>query len=320
MNKCGKRALWAAAVPAALAVLLIAVGNYMVSFALLPEDSGRDIAKERERAESRYPGIMAWYDSLRAGGILRDTVMTGTGGARLHAVYAPAENAGGTAVIIHGYTDSHFSFINLARMYREDLGFNFLMPDLHYHGQSGGSHARMGWFDRLDVMEWADMAAEIWKGRDIVIHGVSMGGATTMMVSGEENLNPAVKAFVEDCGYTSVWNQFRYELKRKFGLPAFPVLYVANLVCRVRYGWSFREASSLRQVAKCEKPMLFIHGDSDDYVPTADIYENYAAKTKGVREMWIAADTDHATAYMNHPQEYTEKVRSFLSDNGFDPR
>ena len=31
----------------------------------------------------------------------------------------------------------------------------------------------------------------------------------------------------EDCGYTSVWDQFSKELKEQFGLPQFPLMYTA---------------------------------------------------------------------------------------------
>ena len=44
-----------------------------------------------------------------------------------------------------------------------------------------------------------------------------------------------------------------------FGLPKFPLLYSASALCKLRYGWSFGEASALTQVAKCKLPMLFIH-------------------------------------------------------------
>lgn len=54
----------------------------------------------------------------------------------------------------------------------------------------------------------------------MAVHGISMGGATTMMVSGEEQ-QPFVKCFVEDCGYTSVWDEFSHELKSSFFLPPF---------------------------------------------------------------------------------------------------
>ena len=112
-----------------------------------------------------------------------------------------------------------------------------------------------------------------------------MGAATTMMVAGESQ-RPYVKCFVEDCGYTSVWDEFSNELKTSFGLPAFPLMHTASWLCDLKYGWNFREASALAQVAKCELPMLFIHGDADDYVPTWMVYPLYEAKP-GEKELWL---------------------------------
>lgn len=57
--------------------------------------------------------------------------------------------------------------------------------------------------------------------------------------------------------------------------------------------------------------MLFIHGDNDDFVPTAMVYQLYDAKPQP-KELWIAPETDHAHAYRNHPKEYTEKVKTFV--------
>lgn len=202
--------------------------------------------------------------------------------------------------------------MNLDRMYRDSLNFNVLAPDLHYHGYSEGRAVQMGWFDRLDVKRWTAVAHDIFQDDFMVVHGVSMGGATTMMLSGED-LPEYVRAFVDDCGYSSVWDQFAHNLKDMFHLPAFPVLHSASLMCRLRYGWGFKEASSVKQLAKCDRPMLFIHGDSDDFVPTSHVYKNYDAKVHGYKELWLAPDTDHATAYKNHPAEYTQHVRDFIA-------
>ena len=68
-----------------------------------------------------------------------------------------------------------------------------------------------------------------------------MGAATTVCVSGEPQ-PPFVNCFVEDCGYTSVWDEYAGELKNQFGLPAFPLLHLASWATRLRYGWDFREA------------------------------------------------------------------------------
>lgn len=299
-------------------VILIGIcwyaGSFMCNYALLPEEHGQMLDEDRAKWEGRIPGIMDWYDALHEEGFFKDTVILDRNGLKLHAVYAAAavpDSAAGTAVLVHGYTDNHLCMMMLGRMYRDDLNWNVLLPDLHHHGLSEGDAIQMGWLDRLDVIRWIDVAHDIFGGDKMVVHGVSMGGATTMMVSGEE-LPDYVRGFVDDCGYSSVWNQFAKELKEGFKLPPFPVLTSASIVCRARYGWDFKGASSLKQLAKCTKPMLFIHGDSDDFVPTADVYLNYEAKTQGDKYIWIAPDTEHAYSYINHPEEYTAQVREFL--------
>ncbi|MCH5173990.1 MAG: alpha/beta hydrolase [Bacteroidales bacterium] len=305
----------AAIVFAVLSVSGCLAGQYMCDYALLPEEHGNDIPGDRLKTEARYPGIIPWYDNLHESGVFRDTMMVGERGYELHCVFAPAadpDNAQGTAVVVHGYTDNHICFLNLVRMYRDELNYNVLVPDLHYHGYSEGRAIQMGWFDRLDVKRFCELAHNIWGDDFMVVHGVSMGGATTMMLSGEE-LPPYMRAFVEDCGFSSVWDQFAHSLKDTFHLPPFPVLHSANSVCKKRYGWSFKEASSVKQLAKCERPMLFIHGGNDDFVPTAHVYKNYEAKVHGYKELWIAPDSGHALAYKDHPVEYTQHVRDFLA-------
>ena len=300
---------------AVLAAISVAAGWFMCSYALLPEEHGNQIEEDRAKAEERYPGIIAWYDNLHDSKVFVDTTITGERGYRLHAVYAPAakpDSAQGTAIVIHGYTDNHICFMNLVRMYRDDLNYNVVVPDLHYHGLSEGRAVQMGWFDRLDIIRWIDVANSLWEKDFMVVHGVSMGAATTMMVSGEE-LPPYVRAFVEDCGYASVWDQFSHNLDEMFHLPPFPVLYMASLICKLRYGWSFKEASCLKQLAKCDRPMLFIHGDKDTFVPFENLDKVYDAKVNGYKEKWVAPGSRHAYAYKDHPVEYTAHVKAFLA-------
>ena len=79
------------------------------------------------------------------------------------------------------------------------------MPDLHACGKSEGEAIGMGWNDRLDVMRWL----QTFQTDTMVVHGVSMGAATTMMLSSMQKPH-GVKdiRFIEDCGYTSVWDEF----------------------------------------------------------------------------------------------------------------
>ena len=290
-------------------------GKFMSKYALQPTPHGvDDIERTRHKADSLLPGSTAWYDDLKSQGILKDHWITSDEGHKLHACSVPAkdpENANGTAIVVHGYGDNHFVFLYLVRMYRDEFNYNVLFPDLQYHGYSEGEEIQMGWKDRLDMIKWIDVAHDLFKDDFMVLHGVSMGAATVMMTSGEP-LPDYVKCFVEDCGYASVVVQFNNNRKQSFGFIPPDVLQSASLVTKKQHGWGFWEASSVDQVAKCEKPMLFIHGDADDFVPFDNLQMVYDAKKKGYKEMYVCHGAVHANSFQKDPAMYKQKVLNFL--------
>ena len=305
---------------AAVALMAISLnsclaGKFMTNYALKPTPHGvEDIERTRHKADSLMPGSTAWYDGLKAQGILKDSWITNDEGYKLHACYVPAakpEEAKGTAIVVHGYTDNHLVFLYLVRMYRDLLNYNVLFPDLQYHGYSEGDEVQMGWKDRLDMLKWIEVAHNEFKDDFMVLHGVSMGAATVMMTSGEP-LPDYVKCFVEDCGYASVAIQFNNNRKQSFGFIPKDVLNSASLVTKKNYGWGFWEASSVKQVAKCDRPMLFIHGDADDFVPFDNLQMCYDAKKKGYKEMYVCHGAVHANSYQKDPETYIAKVSNFL--------
>ena len=286
---------------------------YMLNYSLTPN------AKIREKDADSYPYMYAnypflrpWVDSLNQVKALKDTFIVNPEGIRLHAYYIAAPRpTKKTAVIVHGYTDNPIRMFMIGYLYNHDLQFNTLLPALQHQGESGGPAIQMGWKDRLDVMQWMHVANQIYgDSTQMVVHGISMGGATTMMVSGEEQPH-FVKCFVEDCGYTSVWDEFSHELKTSFHLPKFPLMYTTSWLCEKKYGWNFKEASSLKQVEKAKLPMFFIHGDKDTYVPTWMVYPLYEAKPEP-KELWIVPGATHAMSYKDNKAEYTERVKKFV--------
>ncbi|ADV43417.1 alpha/beta hydrolase [Bacteroides helcogenes] len=326
----------------AVCALLLCGGYYLLGYALKPEElatRSRDIPASYEYMLSEYPELQPWVDSLQNAGALRDFYMENDRGETLHALcIAAAEPTRKTAVIVHGYTDNAVRMLMIGYLYNKVLGYNVLLPDLHGHGLSEGAEIQMGWPDRLDVLLWTATADELFgrnnevadatgqdsastaheyrsNGTEMVVHGISMGAATTMMVSGEVEhgayQQPFIKCFVEDCGYTSVWDEFQGELKERFNLPAFPLLHTASWLCKQEYKWDFREASALEQVKKCSLPMLFIHGDADTFVPTRMVYPLYEAKPEP-KELWVVPGATHAKSYRKYPQEYTARIKNFV--------
>lgn len=286
---------------------------YMLNYSLRP--NAKLFAKNADSYPfmyKNYPFLRPWVDSLRQADALKDTFILNPHGVQLHAYYIAAPRpTKNTAVIVHGYTDNAIRMFMIGYLYNHDLGFNTLLPDLQHHGDSEGSAIQMGWKDRLDVMQWMHLANRLYgDSTRMVVHGISMGGATTMMVSGEPQPY-FVKCFVEDCGYTSVWDEFAHELNSSFHLPSFPLMNTTSWLCQRKYGWNFKEASSLDQVAKCRLPMFFIHGADDTYVPTWMVYPLYEAKP-APKQLWIVPGATHAVSYKENKEEYTQKVREFV--------
>lgn len=307
-----KKILWSAGIVILLAMGIILGGSfYLIDFALRPENRGKDMKGSETFMRKEYPQLVSWLDSLKSTHALKDTFILAPDGIKMHAFYARASHpTTHTAIIIHGYTDNAIRMFHIGYLYNHSLDYNILLPDLRYTGLTEGDTIQMGWLDRKDVRQWIDVAPALFgDSLQAVVHGISMGAATTMMLSGDATPD-YVTCFVEDCGYTSVWDQFSKELKGLFGLPPFPLLYTASWICQLQNGWNFHEASALSQVAKCRKPMLFIHGDNDDFVPTWMVYKLYEAKPEP-KELWITEGVDHAHSYKLYPEEYTERVKTF---------
>lgn len=214
-----------------------------------------------------------------------------------------------TAILAHGYSSKGMWMGSYAKIYY-DLGYNVLLPDDRGHGNSEGNYIGFGWADRYDYLRWIDFIIDkIGDNSQIVLHGVSMGGATVLMTSGEM-LPEAVKAIIADCSYTSVWAELEYQLKRMYKLPAFPILNSTSFLTKLRAGYSFKEASALEQTRKSKTPTLFIHGDSDTFVPTSMVYELFEA-SNSEKDLFIVKGAGHGNSLDTNVTGYKNKIREF---------
>jgi len=226
-----------------------------------------------------------------------------------------AEPTGQAAILAHGYSGQRGDMAAFARFYRE-LGFNVLLPDSRGHGSSDGHYIGFGWHDRKDYARWVEyLVGRIGPGARIVLHGVSMGGGTVLMASGEP-LPEQVKCIISDCAYSSVADILKYQLKQMFKLPAFPLIPITSLICKWKAGFFFGEASAVRQVSRAEKPILLIHGDRDTYVPTSMSNDLFGA-IRGEKERLIVPGAQHGTSFLVDPHGYRRAVLGFIGRYGF---
>lgn len=307
----------------ALLVLLTVAGNYLVSFAIGRKDGANmSVApasttsqESRDEVSANTKVIREQRDKWLADTEQEVVEITSQDGFTLQGdLFAGEEGGHRWLLAVHGYTGQRSDMYNIASYYGL-RGYHVLAPDMRSHGHSEGRYIGMGWLDRKDLLLWIDYIISRDAEAQIILHGVSMGGAAVMMTSGEE-LPPQVKGIVEDCGYTSVWDIFSDELSYLFHLPDFPVLYAASLFSKLRAGYSFGEASALRQVAKSKVPILFIHGSEDNFVHTEMVYKLYDA-CNAPKDLLVVEGAGHGQSYAKDPKLYFDTVFAFLDKECF---
>ena len=225
--------------------------------------------------------------------------------------YLNQEETNKWAIILHGYRSNPSSVLTIGEHFSEK-GYNVLIPSMRACADSEGEYVGMGWLDKDDLKCWIDLIIKQNNNSNIILHGSSMGAATVLMASGDE-LPSNVKAIIEDSGYTSVWDIFASEAKARFNLPAFPVLNMFEIVANVRANYDIKEASTLEQVKNNKTPILFIHGDADDFVPEYMCEELYeVANCK--KDKLIIHDAGHTDSKYKEPETYYNKIFEFLGN------
>lgn len=297
---------------ASLAIALLAaiylVSNRVFNVAVKARVSKKKVmdtnAKDADRSEEQKN--RKWLETQ----IFQEQQITSFDGLKLFGrmLYAntPTNN---WVVVCHGFSGNGLKMGSGARHFHS-LGYNVLLPDLRGCGNSQGKYLGMGWLDSQDMLQWLHLLCDRNPHAKIVLMGGSMGGATVMMTTGLA-LPPNVVAAIEDCGYTSVWEEFTHQLKKVFGLPQFPFMHIANYMAKRRAGYSFKEASSLPRLRLSKTPTLFIHGTADAFVPFFMHEECYAAAACP-KEKLVIEGAGHAVCADVAPQLYWQTVDAFL--------
>ena len=250
-----------------------------------------------------------WFNSCD----FKEYSITNPAGHTLKGSLIPSETGSDVFVFCsHGYRSSgKFDFAYIAKFYH-DLGYNVFMPDHRGHGSSEGKYIGFGYHESGDCLLWLDYLKQLF-GEDIrfILHGVSMGSGTVTLMSGDAALPENVKFIVADCGYTSAWDEFKHDMKYVY-LPAMPFLYGANIWNKIFNGFDFKDCSPIDSVKRAKVPMLFIHGDCDDFVPTYMVHQLYAAYEGEYKDLLLVKGAAHAESYLADSASYESKVKEFI--------
>lgn len=214
----------------------------------------------------------------------------------------------------HGYRSNGRDEFNAFAQYYLKKGYNVFVVDHPAAGNSEGKYIGFGIYEYESALQWLNYLNETF-GKDIqiILHGVSMGAATVMLLSGCDALPENVKFIVSDCGFTSAMDEFYSQLDA-VGAPKAVSKFIiggANKINIKKAGYDFNDVSPLEAVKKASVPMLFVHGASDGFVPAYMANIVYEACASEYKDLLYIEGADHAQSYIKDPESYEKKLSEF---------
>jgi uncharacterized protein len=292
-------------------ILIIAILFLLISFVfaakvVFPKRFGVEETYEIEKENGKIDERL--FNSWKK----EEVILQSPFGYHLFGLFFPAADSKRVVILSHGITYTLFGSVKYMKIFM-DLGFNIFIYDNRYHGRSGGKNTTFGFFERFDLKMITDWV-ESKLGKEVVIgtHGESMGAAISLQHAA---IDPRVRFVIEDCSFNRLDTLLAHRLKVDYHLPRSPLLPMVELICKMLTGMDIKEVSPEDSVKRISSPVLFIHGEKDDYIPTEMVEKLAAQKSEGSKRLYIATNAGHAESYWTDPKKYTTVVHEFLHEN-----
>ena len=190
------------------------------------------------------------------------------------------------------------------------LGRSVLIVDQRSCGESAGKAITFGICEHLDCLRWVDFAVGYF-GADckIILTGISMGASTVLMAAGKQ-LPPNVIGVLADCGFTSA-REIMAQVIRQMGLPPILVYPFVKLGAKLYGGFDLEQCSALEAAANIQVPVIFFHGEQDDFVPFRMSQALYDA-CQSRKKLVIVPNAGHGLAFPVDQQAYLDALNEFF--------
>lgn len=279
-------------------------GVYLADGTLHP---GRRDLTDDEVGEARQ-----WVHGLDAE-LEDDSIMTSDGVVLRGWILRAHRGNGDAVIVLHGLGDNRIGMTGYAQLFLAH-GFTVLMPDARAHGVSGGALATYGLIERNDIHQWFEFLRSKDHPRCIFGMGESMGAAELLQ---------SLDAGTKFCGVVaeSSFATFREIAYDRMGQPFHlgpwvgrtvlrPVVEIAFLRARWKYGLRMWDISPEDTVAATKVPVLLIHGDVDSNIPVR--HSRLIHARNGAAQIWEVPGADHCGAISVAPREFEERVLAWF--------
>ena len=270
------------------------------------------ILPDGEIYEAFREDIVNWTMQMRALPHT-DVEITSFDGLKLRAKFFEYEKGAPIEILLHGYRGNSERDLSGGIFRCFALGRSVLLVDHRASGRSEGNVITFGVNESRDCRDWVDFVLEnIDKDARIFIGGVSMGASTAMMVTARD-LPENVVGILADCGYSSAKKIIKKVIK-EMKLPADIFYPFVKLGARIYGRFDLEEISPEEAMKKCSLPVIFLHGDGDDFVPFEMSVESYEACASKHKKLVNIEGAGHGLAFPASQERYIKEVGDFFNE------
>ncbi len=240
----------------------------------------------------------------------RDVETTSFDGLKLRGRYFEREAGAPIELLMHGYRGNSERDLcgGIFRCFA--LGRNALLVDHRASGRSEGNVITFGINESRDCVDWVKYIIEnIDANAKIFVGGVSMGASTTQLAVAR-GLPENVVGLLSDCGYSSAKRIIK-KVIREMKLPPNLCYPFVKLGAKIYGHFDLEEISPEEAMKKCTLPIIFIHGDADDFVPYEMSEESYNACASKHKYLLKIEGAGHGLAFPAAQEKYIQEVGDF---------
>ena len=239
--------------------------------------------------------------------------ITSHDGFKLYGKYYEQKPGAPIELMFHGYRGNAERDLSggMSRCFK--LGHNALIVDQRCSGKSGGNVITFGIKEHRDCLDWIDFTLQHF-GPDvqIILTGISMGASTVLMAAGNP-LPTNVIGVLADCGFHSA-KEVIMHVAGTMHLPSGLLYPVVKFSAKVFGHFDLEEITPEEAVKACKVPVLFFHGEADDYVPSYMSQINYDA-CPARKKLVMIPGAGHGLSYPVAPDHYIREMTDFFHGN-----
>ncbi len=237
--------------------------------------------------------------------------ITADDGVPLVGHWYKAENPKRIIIAMHGWRSSWNRDFGAAADFWHQSGCSVLFAEQRAQGNSGGEYMTLGVSEKYDCLNWIKWVMENTEDLPVYLVGLSMGATTVLMASGFD-LPDRVHGIIADCGFTSGKAILQHVAKNILHISYKFMHPDLDTLCREKTNVEDGENSTVEALKKNKKPVLFIHGTDDSFVPVSMTYENYLA-CNSEKYLFVVPGADHGASYLIDKSGYEKNVLEFFA-------